>query len=176
MKEKPSGGSLRAGLDAAPDGRNCVRKHPTALERANENLRKEIATRHRLEKDMLEISDREQQRIGRNLHDDLGQRLVGISYMCHLLAGNLKSSDSPEAEQAEKITRLLNEALALTRSLARGLHPVSLSSGGLLSALTDLSVQTSEIFGVLCVFHIRRRNLQFRIHLPPISIESRGRR
>lgn len=130
----------------------CVRERTTALRKSNEKLRKEIAARQRLEKEILEISEREQQRIGRHLHDDLGQRLVGISYMSHLLAGNLKSGGSPEAGQAEKITHLLNEALSLTRSLARGLHPVALKSGGLMAALADLADQTSQIFGIRCLF------------------------
>lgn len=165
MKEKPSGHSFRGATAPAPKGDGprhqegvingleaCVRERTAALQKANEKLHKEIAARHRLQKEILEISEREQQRIGRNLHDDLGQRLVGISYMSHLLAGNLKSGGSPEAEQADKITHLLNEALALTRSLARGLHPVALKSGGLMAALADLAEQTSQIFGIRCVF------------------------
>jgi signal transduction histidine kinase len=129
-----------------------VHERTSALSRANEKLRKEIAARHRLEKEILEISEREQQRIGRDLHDDLGQRLVGISYMSHLLANALAASDSPDALQAAKITELLNNALGLTRSLARGLHPVSLQSGGLMAALADLAERTSEMFQMNCRF------------------------
>lgn len=129
-----------------------VYERTSALSRAHEKLRKEIAARHRLEEEILEISEREQQRIGRDLHDDLGQRLVGISYMSHLLANTLAASDAPEAQQAAKITELLNNALGLTRSLARGLHPVSLQSGGLMAALADLAERTSEMFQVNCRF------------------------
>jgi signal transduction histidine kinase len=129
-----------------------VHERTSALRRANAKLEKEIAARRRLEKEILEISEREQQRIGRDLHDDLGQRLVGISYLSHLLANTLESNGAPEAEQAAKITALLNDALALTRSLARGLHPVALKSGGLMAALGDLSERTSEIFKIKCRF------------------------
>lgn len=129
-----------------------VHERTSALSRANEKLRKEIAARHRLEREILEISEREQQRIGRDLHDDLGQRLVGISYMSHLLANALAASGAPEAQQAAKITALLNNALGLTRSLARGLHPVSLQSGGLMAALADLAERTAEMFQVDCRF------------------------
>jgi PAS domain S-box-containing protein len=129
-----------------------VHERTAALRKANDKLHKEIAARHRLEKEILEISEREQQRIGRNLHDDLGQRLVGISYMSHQLAGVLQAIDSPEAGQAAKITALLNDALSLTRSLARGLHPVALKSGGLIAALADLADRTSEIYQVACRF------------------------
>jgi hypothetical protein len=129
-----------------------VHERTAALRKTNEKLRKEIAARQRLEKEILEISEREQQRIGRNLHDDLGQRLVSISYMSHLLANALAASGTPEAEQAAKITALLNDSLTLTRSLARGLHPVALKSGGLMAALADLAERTSEIFQVECCF------------------------
>lgn len=129
-----------------------VHERTSALRKANKKLRREIAARHRLEKEILEISEREQQRIGRDLHDDLGQRLAGISYMSHLLANALFASNTPEAQQAARITALLNDALGLTRSLARGLHPVALKSGGLMAALADLAERTSEMFQIDCRF------------------------
>jgi signal transduction histidine kinase len=129
-----------------------VHQRTAALRRANEKLRKEIAARHRMEREILEISEREQQRIGRDLHDDLGQRLVGISYMSHYLASVLTAKGAPEATQASKITALLNGALGLTRSLSRGLHPVSMKSGGLRAALTGLAERTSEMYLMDCHF------------------------
>jgi signal transduction histidine kinase len=122
------------------------------MSKVADKLRKEIAARHRLEREILEISEREQRRIGRDLHDDLGQQLVGISYMSHLLANSLAASASPEAEQARKINEALKHALALTRSLARGLHPVALKSGGLLAAMADLAERTADIFQIRCEF------------------------
>lgn len=130
----------------------CVHERTSALSRANEKLRKEIAARHRLEKEILEISEREQKRIGRDLHDDLGQRLVGISHMSHQLANSLAARSAPEAQQAAKIAALLNDALGRTRSLACGLHPVALQSGGMMAALADLAERTSEMFQVDCRF------------------------
>lgn len=146
MEDPHAADTMRAALEAR------VHERTAALRRANTTLEKEIAARRRLEKEILEISEREQQRIGRDLHDDLGQRLVGISYLSHLLANMLEANSAPEAEQAAKITALLNDALALTRSLARGLHPVALKSGGLLAALGDLADRTSEIFQINCRF------------------------
>ena len=134
-----------------------VTQRTAALRKANEKLHKEIAERHRLEKEILEreiieISEREQQRIGQDLHDDLGQRLVGISYMSHAIANSLAARTSPEADHAAKITELLNNALALTRSLAQGLHPLALEADGLMTALGDLAERTAEIFQVNCRF------------------------
>ena len=129
-----------------------VNRRTAALRKANDELRREIAARHRLEREILEISEREQQRIGQDLHDDLGQRLVGIAYLSEVLANSLIAGGSSEAEHATKITALLKNALALTRSLARGLHPVALKSGGLMAALADMAERTSEIFQIECRF------------------------
>lgn len=129
-----------------------ARREAILLSKANEKLHREIAARHRLEKEILEISEREQQRIGRHLHDDLGQQLAAISYMSHILANTLSECDSPAAAQAQKISDLLGDALALTRSLARGLHPVALKSGGLVAALADLAGQTAEMYDIECLF------------------------
>jgi len=129
-----------------------VKRRTNAFRAANEKLRSEIAERRRLEKQILHISEREQQRIGRDLHDDLGQRLAGIAYMSQVLSKNLEKTESPEAPQARKITGLLEEALTLTRLLARGLHPVALKTGGLSAALADLAERTTEMFDVNCHF------------------------
>ena len=129
-----------------------VNRRTAALREANDELRREIAARRRLEREILEISEREQQRIGRDLHDDLGQRLVGISYLSQALANQLEALGSTEAAHAAKITGLLKDALSLTRSLARGLHPVALKSGGLVAALNDLAERTAEIFRIECKF------------------------
>lgn len=129
-----------------------VKRRTAALTKANDELRREISARHRLEREILEISEREQQRIGQDLHDDLGQRLVGIAYLCQALANSLAARSDPEALYAGKITELLKNALSLTRSLARGLHPVALKSGGLVAALGDLAERTSEIFQIHCLF------------------------
>lgn len=129
-----------------------VSRRTAALRKANDELRREITARHRLEREILEISEREQQRIGQDLHDDLGQRLVGIAYLSEVLANGLTAAGSPEAEHAAKISSLLKNALALTRSLARGLHPVALKSGGLMAAMADMAERTSEIFQIECTF------------------------
>lgn len=129
-----------------------VSRRTSALRKANAELHTEIAARQRLEREILEISEREQQRIGRDLHDDLGQCLVGISYLSQALANSLAAASSPDADPAAKITALLNNALALTRSLARGLHPVALKSGGLTASLGDLAERTSGIFLIACRF------------------------
>lgn len=110
------------------------------------------AERLLLERDILEIRMRERQRIGCELHDGLGQRLAAISYLSHRLAGSLAAAGSPDAAQAAEIRTAIEEALALARSLARGLQPAELEAGGLSGALADLARQTTAIFRIPCHF------------------------
>jgi len=120
------------------------------LQHLNEELQQQIAARKQLEKEILHISEHEKQSIGQDLHDDLGQQLAGIWLLSDLLKTSLAEKKSPEAEDAAKITSLLKDALALTRSLARGLHPVAVQAGGLVAALDELASRTSTMFRIQC--------------------------
>lgn len=113
---------------------------------------RDITERMRLEKEILEISDRERQRIGGDLHDGLCQQLTGIELMSQLLAQKLAARSRRAAEQADEIARHVREAISQTRLLARGLSPVPLESEGLMSALGELAGRTEKMFRVQCRF------------------------
>ncbi len=130
-----------------------VARRTASLRIANEDLHREIIERKRLETEILHISEREQQRIGQDIHDDLGQHLAGISLICDVLRQTLASQNRPEAAAAAEITAMLKNALSLTRSLARGLHPVDYQAGGLISALDELTRRTSAMFRIDCRCH-----------------------
>jgi PAS domain S-box-containing protein len=115
-------------------------------------LTEQIAARLRLEEELLDISEREQRRIGQDLHDDLGQQLAGAWMMADVLQRSLEAEQSPRHAEAKKIGGLLQKALAHTRSLARGLHPVAPEQGGLAKALETLAARSGELFGVRCLF------------------------
>ena len=106
--------------------------------------------RMRLEVEILEITEREKRRIGQDLHDDLGQQLVGMLFLSRALERNLASAKSPEAATARRIVDQLKDSLALTRALAQGLCPVSLEFGGLTMALKQLAERTTTLFKVVC--------------------------
>ncbi len=115
-------------------------------------LMEQIMARRQLEEEILQISEREQRRIGQDLHDDLGQQLAGAWMMADVLQRMLEVEKSPQCTAAKKISELLQKALSQTRSLARGLHPVSPEQGGFTRALENLAAQSSELFGVNCRF------------------------
>jgi len=113
---------------------------------------RDITERKRLEREILEISDREQRRIGHDLHDGLCQHLAGIEMMSQVLEQKLASRFEDAARRAGDIARNVREAISQTRALARGLSPVTLESEGLGSALHELAVNTEKMFNVECRF------------------------
>jgi two-component system, LuxR family, sensor kinase FixL len=113
-------------------------------------LVRDITERKRLEREILEIGERERRRIGRDLHDGLCQHLAGIEMMSQVLEQKLSPRSRDAARRAGEIAQNVREAISQTRSLARGLSPVTLESEGLRSALQELALNTEKIFQVVC--------------------------
>lgn len=116
-------------------------------------LGRDVTERKWLERRILSISDAEQQRIGADLHDGLGQHLTGIACLAAALRDRLQASNPKEAVQANSIASLVNDAIAQCRALSRGLCPVQLEHTGLPSALEDLTFQVQLLSGVNCRFN-----------------------
>ncbi|MGO9145929.1 MAG: PAS domain S-box protein [Desulfomonilia bacterium] len=136
----------------------------------------DITAMKQLEKEVLDISERERQKIGYELHDDLGQHLIGIDVMTKVLKNKLESLSPEDTRYAGEINQLVKEAIVKTRRLARGLCPVHLTSHGLESSLEELAASTSNIFGISCAFncprHVPVRNNTLATHLYYIAKES----
>jgi len=112
----------------------------------------DITDRKRYEEELLEIEERQRQRIGHDLHDALGQDLVGTAFLCKELEELLSAKGLPEAAEAARIVRQINQAIDRTRALAKGLCPVELTASGLMTALEELALNVQDVFGVECVF------------------------
>ena len=110
------------------------------------------AQRHRLERQILEISDREHARIGQDIHDGLCQHLVSLAFDANSLQRELRARRRPEAKTARRIERFLDQAITESRQLARGLFPVRLETDGLPPALEELAKATSDRFKIRCRF------------------------
>lgn len=129
-----------------------VQTRTSELTRANEKLLQQIEQRKRLEKEIMNISEQEQRRIGRELHDSIGQQFTGIAFMMKALEQKLSDKLPDEAAEATEIKKLVNEAMDQTRGLAKGLHPIDLDAGSLTVALQELAATTKKLFGIDCVF------------------------
>jgi PAS domain S-box-containing protein len=115
-----------------------VRDRTSELVAANEELRNEISRRKGLEGEILEISDREQQQLGRELHDGICQHLTAVAFMAHSVAARLKNHRVIEIEDIEKIGQLIQEGANDARDIARSLHSLDVDSVEFMPALRDL--------------------------------------
>src|SRR5213596_3652227 len=99
-----------------------MKEGTSELRTANEELRREIQRRKGLEGMIFEISDREQQRLGQELHDGLCQHLTAVAFMARSVGLRLKNHRVIEVADIEKIAQLVNDAATDTRNLSRALH------------------------------------------------------
>ena len=136
---------------AVPRGGDEVGQLGAAFTTMAAQLRERDEQQTRLEREVLEISERERRRIGHDLHDSLGQRLTAASLATNALVAGMKSEGSPLMERGEDIGRQLREAIAEARSLSHGLAPVALADEGLMTALGMLAEDTSR-GKIRCVF------------------------
>lgn len=128
-------------------------------------LLRDISIRRRLEREMLEAIEREQRRIGNDLHDGLYQELSGIEMLVRVLQKRLASTSASDAQAASAISGYVQQAIEQVGMVARGLSPVETASDGLMRALHDLARHVSVLFKVQCEFQCD----------PPVLIENHDR-
>ena len=124
----------------------------TRAEERAAKLTTEIAARERVERELLHISEREQRRLGHDIHDSLCQHLTGTALAGQVLAQNLKAQNSSQASNAARVVELIEDGISLSRNLAKGLNSVRSSADGLMEALEDFASGTSELFKISCRF------------------------
>lgn len=107
-----------------------------------------LEERRQLERDIVSVSEHEQQRIGQDLHDGLCQHLAAIGCAAQVLTEDLQSRDVPEAREAAMIEDSIQQAVLEARNLARGIFPVHVDHSGLAAALSDLARMTTRLTGV----------------------------
>lgn len=115
-------------------------------------LQREISRTKSLERELAVVIESERLRMGRELHDDLGQRLTGISISAEILASELLVLNPKLATKADELERAASEAMMQVRTLAHGLMPVASGPEGLLDALTHLATSMSKLSGIRCTF------------------------
>ena len=109
-----------------------------------------ITTQKRLQKEVLEITNAQQRRIGQDLHDELGQMLTGIGFRLESLKQDLTNTDQETIKDIASINDLVSHAIKQTRQLAEGLNPVTLDVQGIRAGLELLALNTSKLFNLPC--------------------------
>lgn len=115
-------------------------------------LRREIAERKRLDKEIAEVADRERLLLGQELHDGLCQHLTGTALTAQTLRERLAARSAGEVAQADQVVRYLEQGIDMSRNLARGLFSPELEADGLMVALQGLAENMTERWGVPCSF------------------------
>ena len=120
---------------------------------------RDITEHRRLEAEILRAAEAERQRIGRDLHDGLGQSLAAIGYWIEGLRERFAKRSLPEAVELQKLVQRLSQAAGQAHALAQGLLLTDLERGGLIPALQELARTIGELYGVECRYagpdHVR---------------------
>lgn len=128
-----------------------ILERTASLRRTNEELQKEILARKKLEVDMIKISENEQHRIGRDLHDGICQELAGVNFSLEAMARNGHAGGSHK-DDLLKIAETLRRSIEHIRLVSRGLALTELEAGDLGSALAELARNSGVLFGIACRF------------------------
>lgn len=99
---------------------------------------------------LVAVAEQEQERLGRELHDGLGQELAGAAFLAKALAHKLSTSDPATAEDAEWIKTILGRCLESVRLLSRRLSPTDLAQGSAIAALERLCADVERSYGIRC--------------------------
>jgi PAS domain S-box-containing protein len=136
------------------------------------------AERERLQRELLEISEREQRRIAQDLHDGLCQQLLGAGFLADALQRRLAQRKDPEIAAVKRIAEAVRASASDARALSHGLQPVDSAPDSLMKALKDFAILTTRIFGTACRFLCPRpvllREQSTATHLYRIAQEAVG--
>jgi signal transduction histidine kinase len=111
---------------------------------------------HSIEQEIIEVTGRQQARIGRDLHDNLGQLLTGAALRIGALKRSLDVEPATAAAEIDELAAILNKALAETSALAKGIAPVQLTGTGLIDALEELTKDVERMFEIRCRLCVNR--------------------
>ncbi len=129
-----------------------VQQRTRSLQKAYKSLQEESKERRQLQNEILSISDREQQRIGSDLHDSLGQQLTGVSLLLSILTKTLQKKGFPDMGPAIALEQQMKNVIKEARSLSHGLSPMRLHDDGLVTTLQNFATDTEQVRGITCNF------------------------
>ena len=123
---------------------------------------RDLSEKRQLEREVANVSAHEQERIGRDIHDGIGQQLTGLNILAVSLRNDLAASGYEANPTLEDMITNLVSLIGDTRNLSRGLAPVGVGPLGLVGALKALSDQITQTTGVACSFQHNRARIKFQ--------------
>ncbi len=125
-----------------------VKTRTAILHQTNAALRRALAERDQLEHHMLSMTEREQRRLGQELHDGLCQELTSLSFLSYRIETNLQAQQHADAVNQAQLTQALRDVIKQTRNLAKGFYPTELETDGLEAALAVLAIHTEKTYNL----------------------------
>jgi PAS domain S-box-containing protein len=113
---------------------------------------RDITERKQLEREVVEIASLAQRRIGRDLHDTVGQELTALNLLAADLAETLRTNPANGAQLIERLIDGLRRSQEHLRTVLRGLLPVAVEREGLMASLADLADRVQKESKVTCTF------------------------
>lgn len=153
-----------------------ILERTSSLEKINLQFLQEITERKFLEKEISEIRENIQERLGRVVHDGLSQELTGIALSLKAIQRRLGTTHPAESVELGHTIKVLSDTLVHTKNLARQIYPAELAADGIMESLHDLVTNANQRFGENCVFlceePIRIGNKSLETHLFYIAQEA----
>ena len=145
---------LRESNDGLTQARNelerRVEERTADLALANAELKEQMEERRRLENELLDIADNERRRIGFDLHDDLGQKMMGVSLLLKALETNLAHKHAPEASEMRKVQQLVHQVINHTHNLAHCFSALDANGPDVCHQLQTLGENVCTTFQINC--------------------------
>jgi PAS domain S-box-containing protein len=132
----------------------AVGERTAELVTANRELQRQMLERRRLESELLEIAENERRRIGFDLHDDLGQKLMGVSLLLKAIENRLKHQHRAEAGEIGEAQTLLEQVISHTHDLARRFSSLDSHGGSLNSMMENLAASVRATFQIACRYRV----------------------
>ncbi|MBN1531986.1 MAG: response regulator [Spirochaetes bacterium] len=136
--------------------RSELRKSLAEKERLLKKEKKILARERELQREIMNAIQSERQRIGRDLHDGLGQNLTAIAFLSEALTRKLGGPESAGSAELEEINSMISGAIMQTRLIAKMLSPVPIERDGLVTALEGMAAHVTKLYRIPC--RVRRSN------------------
>jgi len=125
----------------------------STVEQRNRALLQEMHERGRLERQVIELSEREHRRFGQELHELVTHELASIAIDAHLLTRNLLAAGDGEVGRAREIALKVDRALTKARNIARGYFTLGFDAAGFAEALREIANRTQKATRISCLVH-----------------------
>jgi PAS domain S-box-containing protein len=113
-------------------------------------LVEDLTETKRLEREIIDISEKERLQLGQYLHDDLSSHLLGIEVMQKVLRKKLAENGHTDLEPVDRVRRLVQEAIDKVGRISRGLCPTFIAEQELELTIKGLCRDLEQIYGVRC--------------------------